>query len=62
MDQKLKIETGNSKEAQLYKMKEVKEVTNYAKNMPRNWQNSKVSFKAYAKEETNQEIIPDMKH
>ena len=29
-----KIETGNSKEPQLYKMKEVKEVTNYAKNMP----------------------------
>ena len=24
----------NSKEPQLYKMKEVKEVTNYAKNMP----------------------------
>ena len=30
-----KIETGNSKEPQLYKMKEVKEVTNYAKNMPK---------------------------
>ncbi len=41
-----KIETGNSKEPQLYKMKEVKEVTNYAKNMPeRKWQNCKVSFK-----------------
>ena len=29
-----KIETGNSKEPQLYKMQEVKEVTNYAKEMP----------------------------
>ena len=30
----MKMFTGNSKEPQLYKMKEVKEVTNYAKNMP----------------------------
>ena len=29
-----KIETGNSKEPQLYKMEEVKEVTNYASQMP----------------------------
>ena len=29
-----KIETGNSKEPQLYKMQEVKEVTNYASKMP----------------------------
>lgn len=29
-----KIETGNSKEPQLYKMDEVKEVTNYASQMP----------------------------
>ena len=29
-----KIETGNSTEPQLYKMEEVKEVTNYASQMP----------------------------
>lgn len=29
-----KIETGSSKEPQLYKMEEVKEVTNYAAQMP----------------------------
>lgn len=29
-----KIETGNAKEPQLYKMQEVKEVTNHAKEMP----------------------------
>ena len=29
-----KIETGNSKEPQLYKMQEVKEVTSYASEVP----------------------------
>ena len=29
-----KIETGNFKDPQLYKMQEVKEVTNYASKMP----------------------------
>ena len=54
-----KIETGNSKEPQLYKMKEVKEVTNYAGESGRT---AKYPSKRTRRKGLNREIIPDMKH